>query len=153
MTWELRTARSSDLDAVLALEQATDTAPRWPLSAYAAIVEGAAPNRWMIVAHSREALVGFAVGMVQRDPVNIGELESVAVAATARRAGIGHALCSAVIEWCRCRGATEMVLEVRATSAGPRALYAALGFTETGLRPGYYRNPEDDAIIMIRKLL
>jgi ribosomal-protein-alanine N-acetyltransferase len=80
------------------------------------------------------------------------ELESVAVSESVRRTGIGRALCSTVLDWCRTRGATEIVLEVRATSAGAIALYTALGFTETGRRPRYYLDPADDALIMRRPL-
>jgi ribosomal protein S18 acetylase RimI-like enzyme len=42
----------------------------------------------------------------------------------------------------------EIALEVRAASAGAIALYATLGFTQTGRRPRYYRDPEDDAVVM-----
>jgi ribosomal-protein-alanine N-acetyltransferase len=39
-------------------------------------------------------------------------------------------------------------LEVRAGSLGAIALYRQLGFSEVGRRPAYYRNPEDDAVLM-----
>jgi ribosomal-protein-alanine N-acetyltransferase len=144
---EMRHAVASDLDAILALERATDNAPHWPPSAYEAILEPTTQQRCLIVAHTSGSLAGFAVGLLHPDE-RLAELESVAVAANARRAGIGRALCSAVLDWCRSQGTTEVVLEVRATSAGAIALYTALGFTQTGRRWRYYHDPEDDALAM-----
>jgi ribosomal protein S18 acetylase RimI-like enzyme len=169
----LRRATAADLDAILALERATDHAPHWPLAAYQAILdapvaEPAAMHRCLFVAEAsvqaNEAgqtnvrLVGFAVGLLPpalepsgTSPAaseRVAELESVAVALDARRSGIGRTLCCAVIDWCRAQGATEVVLEVRATSGDAVALYASLGFTLVGRRPRYYRAPEDDALIL-----
>jgi ribosomal protein S18 acetylase RimI-like enzyme len=52
------------------------------------------------------------------------------------------------MDWSRAMGAGEMVLEVRAGSAGARELYRGLGFGEIGRRPRYYASPEDDAVLM-----
>ncbi len=62
--------------------------------------------------------------------------------------GVGAALCEAVVAWCAGRGATEVELEVRAGSAGAIALYERLGFVAVGRRPGYYRSPMEDAVLM-----
>jgi ribosomal-protein-alanine N-acetyltransferase len=199
--FHLRRAIVADLDAVLALERATDLAPHWPPSAYADILESndlGAPSiprslrngwetetqRFLIVAERNEQIAGFAVGLLQpgapsiprslrngwetvsetsgrnhvhmptdaSTPQRIAELESVVVAANARRAGIGRALCRAVLDWSRSQGATELVLEVRAASSAAVALYAGLGFTLTARRPRYYRDPDDDALLMRMKL-
>jgi ribosomal-protein-alanine N-acetyltransferase len=148
MTFELRAARSPDIDSILALDRATECAPHWPLSAYSAILDWVDTSRCLIAAHSGGTLAGFAVGLVHSGELKTGELESVVVDATVRRAGIGRAMCVAVTDWCRSRGATEIVLEVRAGSAGAIALYLGLGFHETGRRPRYYREPVDDAVLM-----
>jgi len=165
--FRLRPARPTDLVAVVALEQATQYAPHWSPAVYAAILAGQgesgdsqtkAPPHCIVVAEQGDepgaSLNGFAVGVMhpaagdcQADE-RLAELDSVVVAAEARRAGIGRALCSAVIEWCRSRGATAIVLEVRSKSHGAIALYAELGFVPAGRRPHYYRDPQDDALTM-----
>jgi ribosomal-protein-alanine acetyltransferase len=157
---QLLHATAAHLDAILALERATQYAPHWPPAAYSAIIapDGSAPRRCLIVAEVGETLVGFAVGLMHPAPdpdcgVRIAELESVGVTASARRAGIGRALCGAVFEWCRAQGATEIVLEVRASNQAANSLYAKLGFTQTGRRPHYYRDPEDDALAMRLELV
>jgi [ribosomal protein S18]-alanine N-acetyltransferase len=148
MMFRLRPARSSDVGAIFALDRATEYAPHWPLPAYSAIVDGVDTSRCLILAYTDDTLAGFGVGVVHSGGPETGELESVVVCDTARRGGIGRALCVAVIDWCGSQGAAEIVLEVRAASAGAICLYAGLGFRETGRRPRYYRNPEDDAVLM-----
>ena len=117
----------------------------------------AAIQRCLIVAERNEQLAGFAVGLLHpapHDPANpdarqwFVELESVVVSASYRHAGIGRTLCRAVFDWSRSQGATEVVLEVRAASAAAVALYAGLGFTLAARRPRYYRDPNDDALLM-----
>jgi [ribosomal protein S18]-alanine N-acetyltransferase len=90
---------------------------------------------------------------VVRSAVNgWAELESVAVAPAARREGVGKALCEEVFAWCKREGAKEISLEVRSQNAAAIALYRSLGFEAAGVRRGYYRDPEDDAILMQREI-
>jgi len=93
--------------------------------------------------------MGFAV---VRCAAALTELETVVVSSTARRRGIGNALCRTVMEWSREAGAREIELEVRASSKGALALYHQLGFVEQGRRRGYYRNPTEDAVLMVARL-
>ena len=65
---------------------------------------------------------------------------------------MGRSLCEAVVRWCREQGAVEMELEVRAGSSGAIALYTGLGFIVVGRRAGYYRDPNEDAVLMQLKL-
>lgn len=151
----MREAKPQDVDAVVALERATDSAPHWSRAAYAEIVrqDNLPRRRRLLIAECCDSdptstglsLVGFAVAALQN---GTAELESVAVAAPVRRAGIARMLCEAVITWSKEHGASEMTLEVRAASAGPIALYASLGFTEVARRTGYYQQPGDDAVVM-----
>jgi len=162
LPFHLRPAVASDLDAILALERATDLAPHWSTTTYADILVVGAPfmprslrNGWetaiqrcLFVAEQNESLIGFAVGLIHPDAFNrIAELESVVVSAGARRIGIGRALCHAVLDWSRVHGATEIILEVRANSTAV-ALYTSLGFTLSARRPRYYRDPDDDALLL-----
>jgi ribosomal-protein-alanine N-acetyltransferase len=149
---QLRAAVAADLDSIVELDRACETAPHWPPSNYAAILAPAttAATRCLIVAEREDGLVGYAVGLLHpRDGAEcVAELESVAVAACARRAGVGRALCTTVLDWCSWHGATQVELEVRSCSIAAIALYAGLGFVPFGRRPRYYRDPEDDAMAM-----
>jgi len=153
--FRVRAARMEDVAGVVALDRATELLPHWAESQYIAAVaqtDGGVRRR-LFMAEIAERLVGFAVGMIaiagdEVSSVLSAELESVAVAAAARRMGVAKALCEAVIEWARELGAKEMELEVRSGSAGAIQLYEGLGFRPVGRRVGYYRGPEDDAVLM-----
>lgn len=158
--WTVRRAALADVDAVLALERRVADAPHWSRQDYAAIFgadDGGAGGvlRRLFVVGPMDSLTGFSVGSIlgvhgaAGAPVlRWGELESVAVADTARRKGIGRALCVAVLDWCREEGAVRVELEVRAGSGGAQVLYRQLGFREAGRRRGYYSDPGDDAVLM-----
>ncbi len=146
--WVPRPGRLGDVAAVLALERETSEAPHWSEKEYLAIVSGGSPvRRCLIVSEAESGLLGFAVGSVLAAQRR-GELESVVVAVSARRLGVGRALCAAVMAWCRKEGASHVELEVRAGSAGAIALYQELGFVTSGRRPGYYAQPVEDAMLM-----
>jgi len=150
----VRIANVTDLTRIVEIERAIGESPHWPAAEYAAIVnaEGEADRsirRCLFVVEREDHLVGFAAGKVIGSGYErVAELESVAVDGVARRSGVGRALCKAIVEWCRDQGATELDLEVRATSAGAIALYSGLGFAIIGRRKDYYRQPTDDAVLM-----
>lgn len=145
----MRVAGVGDLADVIALERGVPEAPHWGDEKYAEMVGGIGVRRCLLVAELAGRVVGFAVGKVV---VGLGELESVAVRADARRSGVGRMLCEAVVEWCRTEGSLVVELEVRAASAGAIALYNGLGFVEVGRRWSYYRDPEDDAVLMRQQM-
>jgi ribosomal-protein-alanine N-acetyltransferase len=162
----VRVAGAADVAGVVALERAIAEAPHWGKAEYAAMVRGdravdGAVRRCFFVAEPEPepepetetaadgALLGFAVGkVIGSDAEGSGELESVAVEASARRVGVGRALCAAVVDWCRGQAVKALELEVRAGSEGAIALYAGLGFVVAGRRVGYYREPVEDALLM-----
>lgn len=155
-----RAAQLNDVDAIVALERATESAAHWSRATYAQMVQrdNSAGRRCLWIAEYPEIesaanathLLGYAVAALQSGSA---ELESVAVAAAVRREGVGGTLCKAAITWCTEHGAKEMTLEVRAANATAIGLYKRLGFVETARRPGYYRDPEDDAVMMRLLLL
>lgn len=147
---KIRAATVEDIETVLQVERFAAEAPHWGEGEYRAALEDAgAVRRCLIVAEVEGRLVGFAVGKVA---AGVGELESVAVAGKERRRGVGRALCVAVMDWCRGRGAGRMELEVRAGSVGAIRLYEGLGFVGVGTRRGYYREPVEDALLMAMEL-
>lgn len=146
----VRLAMEADLAGVLALERETAEAPHWAEAEYrAALPDGGGVRRCLLVAEVEGRLAGFAVGKVAAGAEGlVGELESVAVADSERRRGVGRALCLVVVMWCRHEGARTIELEVRAQGVAAIGLYEGLGFREVGRRRGYYRGPVDDAVLM-----
>ncbi|MCS5699312.1 GNAT family N-acetyltransferase [Cyanobium sp. FGCU-52] len=88
-------------------------------------------------------LVAMACGWLIVDELHV---TLVAVALERRRLGLGRQVLEALLRRGRAAGASRATLEVAASNAAARSLYAACGFREAGVRRGYYRNG-DDALI------
>jgi [ribosomal protein S18]-alanine N-acetyltransferase len=78
-------------------------------------------------------------------------INTIAVDPASRRTGLAASLMRQVMNEAARSGATRATLEVRASNEPARRLYASLGFTESGVRPLYYTQPEEDAIILWRE--
>ena len=102
------------------------------------------------VADDRGDVVGYVLGRVIVDE---GEILSIALSPERRREGIGRQLLDTAIAAMVERGAHSAWLEVRESNSAARQLYQLAGFVATGVRPGYYRHPEEDALILRRDLL
>jgi [ribosomal protein S18]-alanine N-acetyltransferase len=138
-------ATSDDLSDVVAMERACYSDP-WPASAFVALPDN--PSVYFAVARGRQGrLVGYVVAWFVADE---GELANLAVSAGDRRQGVGRAMMEEMLADAMARGTKELYLEVRESNAAARRLYSALGFTEVGRRKGYYRNPDEDALILRR---
>jgi len=92
-----------------------------------------------------EVLLGFIVFWLVHDEVHV---LNVAVAREQRRRGIARALMQEAAERGRARKARLVTLEVRAGNAPAIALYRQLGYREVGLRPRYYAEENEDAVVM-----
>jgi [ribosomal protein S18]-alanine N-acetyltransferase len=93
-------------------------------------------------------LVYFHAGMILgRVAADEAEILTLAVDPGQRRRGVGSALLSAAMARAANLGATLMFLEVAVTNDAARALYAAHGFTEAGLRRHYYTDGTDALIL------
>jgi ribosomal-protein-alanine N-acetyltransferase len=78
-----------------------------------------------------------------------GEIYRIAVDENYRRRGVGFRLLSFALKTERGRGLEATFLEVRKKNLPARKLYLAYGFREIGERKNYYKNPTDDAVIML----
>ncbi|HEY8417705.1 MAG TPA: ribosomal protein S18-alanine N-acetyltransferase [Limnochordales bacterium] len=81
-----------------------------------------------------------------------GHITNVAVHPDYRQRGIGRRLLEAAAELCRARSARRMTLEVRVSNLVAQRLYRDMGFVSAGIRRGYYRDNNEDAIIMWKDL-
>lgn len=138
----IRAAIQSDLDAVLAIEEASPTAAHWQRAQY----ESALSNNetLFLIAEREHSVVGF---LMASTAVQEWELENIAVLPSARRQGIGVGLMQALISAGEKAGATEIRQEIRPSNLAAQRLGQHLGFVQDGGRPGYYRVPQEDALL------
>ncbi|HKG56063.1 MAG TPA: ribosomal protein S18-alanine N-acetyltransferase [Candidatus Limnocylindrales bacterium] len=133
----------ADLPAVHAIEQASFTTP-WPPHAYRSELE---TNRLAtyIVARLDDDVVGYAGMWLMLDEAHI---TTFAVHPGWRRRRIGERLLLTLLDVAVSRRAREATLEVRLSNLAARRLYEKYGFRPVGLRPRYYSDDNEDALIM-----
>jgi len=137
-----RTATSSDLPAILDIEQHSPAAAHWSSSHYHRAL--ADPKYLVLVAERGTQLFGFLVASIATLE---WELENIAVAPTERRRGIGSELMNSLIARAQKQGASEIRQEIRASNLAAQRLWQAIGFEQEGRRNGYYREPAEDALL------
>ncbi len=96
-----------------------------------------------------ERVLGYIVFWLVHDEVHV---LNVATALDARRRGVGRALMAAAEQAGVARGARLCTLEVRRSNEAALALYRALGYRQVGVRPNYYAEESEDAIVMVKTL-
>lgn len=84
--------------------------------------------------------------------VDEGHITNVAVHPDYRGQGIGRRLMEAIEAVCVARGVKRMTLEVRQSNWVAQRLYRNLGYVSVGVRPGYYQDNNEDALIMWKEL-
>ena len=131
---QMRPMSPADAEAACALEgHCYPAGGAWTASMF--LSEFDQPGRLWWVAHDDGELVGLAGGMVIDREV---EILRVAVDPARRRSGIARKLLAHVSYDAQMLGCTRSSLEVDEGNAGARALYASLGFSQVGMRKGYY---------------
>lgn len=141
----IRAMTPDDVDAVLVVEQASFATP-WSRDSLAAEA-GDNDLACYLVLENGDGVVGYAGAWVVLDEAHV---TNVAILPPYRGRRLGTLLMTALMKAARDRGARRMTLEVRPSNDAARRLYAALGFAVRGLRPGYYADNKEDALIMWR---
>ena len=93
----------------------------------------------------KEYIVGFAGLWIMADEAHI---TNIAVRELYRRQGIGELLLISTIDLATELNARIITLEVRASNTAALGLYYKYGFTQAGLRRGYYTDNKEDAVLM-----
>ena len=139
-----RLAGEQDLDAVAALEAACFTNP-WTRDMLAGELERNRFARVYVVRLPGTSVAAFCACWLVVDELHIN---TIAVAHEHRRKGLAHALMRHIIDDVAREGVRRATLEVRASNEPARQLYSRLGFRVAAMRPGYYTQPLEDAVIM-----
>ena len=92
-------------------------------------------------------LAGYMLG---RKILPEGEIYRIAVKEELRCRGIGYRLLTHALDEEGNLGVETVFLEVREKNTVARGLYLSAGFEEISVRKNYYKNPDDNAIIMIK---
>ncbi len=137
----------ADLGAIAAIEADAFSDP-WSVQAFRDALEH--PAVYFACARGDGGEVdGYVVAWFAADQ---GEIANLAVTRTAWGGGIGRALLDEALAESVRRGIVAVFLEVRDSNDRARRLYGSRGFEEVGRRRGYYRHPDEDAIVLRRTM-
>jgi ribosomal-protein-alanine N-acetyltransferase len=94
---------------------------------------------------ARDILVGYICGWLFHDEAHI---LNIAVHPDYRRMGLGTHLMGFYCEFCRAMKVKTLTLDVRKSNHSAIDMYLKMGFRKVGLRPRYYADNGEDALIL-----
>jgi ribosomal-protein-alanine N-acetyltransferase len=146
-------ATAADADALVAVEERCSTHP-WSRRHFVAEMDPVLRTRTLVARRldpgtGTPAVVGFCAFRRVADEVHV---ENLGVAPDERRRGLGRLLLRTSLGIAVSDGARVALLEVRVGNAAARRLYESEGFRIVGERRGYYSEPFEDAVVLLRQL-
>ncbi len=140
---EVREARSADLGAVVAIENQSFDDPWNPATLLGELFPD--PMRLPLVAVLDGVVCGYLMAWRMVDQLHI---LNIATARVQLRRGVGTALLREAARRAQADGLAEITLEVRRSNLPAIGFYRRHGFVEMGVRPRYYPDTGEDALIM-----
>jgi len=140
---DIAAMRVEDIPAVHAVERASFPVP-WPAYAFRQELETNRLARYLVARVSGEVVAYGGIWMM----VDEAHVTTFAVLPEHRREGIGSRLLLALMDLAVELAANVATLEVRISNADARRLYERFGFRPVGVRPRYYSDNAEDALIM-----
>ena len=143
MRYLIRPMMIEDLPLVIQIEETCFPQP-WSEDLYRQELVTNSVARYLALFEGEELLGYVGIWLI------VGEVHitTIAVREDRRRQGIGEALLIAVIDLAADHGADLITLEVRQANVAARQMYRKFGFTEVGMRPRYYSETGEDAVLM-----
>ena len=148
MTWQLRRANEGDLAGIMVLETGIFGSDAWSSETMRRDLVNEQCYYLVAFRPDRPDVIDGYAGLFAPSRALEADIQTIAVAETARRQGLGRVLIQSLTTEARKRGARELFLEVRADNPGAQALYRGLGFEQIGVRAAYYQPDAVDALVM-----
>lgn len=150
MTVRLRPMRQADIEILVGLAQQLFAGdPPWSAEHFEAELAGVPATRWYLVAEVDGQLAGYAGLMVTGETADV---QTLAVAPAHQRRRLGSTLLATLMEEAKRRGASSLLLEVRADNEAALTLYTRHHFEQISRRRGYYDAGRVDALVLRRGL-
>ncbi len=141
--------KEEDLPAVVEIECLSFSTP-WPETSFKGELENKPiSNPYVVVSKKLAKVIGYIIFWRIGDEAQIA---NVAVHPDYRRKGIGKKVVEKILSLLMREEVRFVILEVRPSNTVARALYHKLGFEVIGVREGYYRDPQENALIMGKTL-
>ena len=142
----IRYMEEKDLGQVTALEESCFSMP-WRRHDFEDILSN--PDRIYLVAEENGEILG---GCMLTDLMGEGDISNVAVGERYRGKDIATKLLEKLIEiGTQERKIGAFTLEVRESNTAAIGLYQKVGFVSEGIRPNFYEQPRENAVIMWKR--
>lgn len=141
--------READLDAVLAIEKASFSAP-WTRQSFLFDMYDNPFARSFVARDARGEVAGYGCAWQVHEELKIN---NIAVDADRRGASVGRSILRFMLDEGRRSGCRIAILEVRLSNLVARALYESEGFVQIGRRKDYYRAEREDALVLALDLI
>jgi [ribosomal protein S18]-alanine N-acetyltransferase len=141
-SWRIRLAEAADTAWLASIEKACFSDP-WSQAGILETIQHETARAF--VAEGGGEPIGYVMARISGEEA---EILNLAVLPSYRRKGIARCLLSEALGSLVAAGVREAYLEVRQSNQEAIGLYQSLGFRPVGLRPDYYRNPREDALVL-----
>lgn len=143
MNVTVREMRESDIDRILEIERESFSPP-WSREAFLLELTKNILAKYIVVEIEGKVVGYGGIWLI----IDEGHVTNIAVDKEYRGLGLGKKLLEGLIQLCIDRDIKSITLEVRKSNEVAKGLYKKYGFKECGIRPGYYTDNNEDAIIM-----
>lgn len=144
---EFRSMTMGDIGTIAAIERESFTSP-WSEEAFRNELQSNLFAKYMIM-EEEGVILGYGGMWLIVDEAHV---TNIAVREIYRGQGLGERLLREMMRTAHWMGAQRMTLEVRVSNEIAKSLYRKLGFYPSGIRPGYYSDNQEDALIMWAEL-
>jgi len=142
----IRPTESLDVDDIERIEEASFSAP-FSKDMFYGMLEGRPFGGFSAI--EGQNLVGYIFYSIAMDEM---ELITIAVDQSFRRRGVAQKLIKAMLGVAALNDVKKIFLEVRVSNEAAQSLYKSFGFSDISVRPKYYKDNNEDAIVMIKTM-
>jgi [ribosomal protein S18]-alanine N-acetyltransferase len=143
VTLTFRRMTLDDVPAVHVIDMLSFSLP-WPQRSFVFEVSSNPASRAWVAELDGQVVAMLVLWLI----VDEAHIATIATHPDQRRMGIGERLMIEALTSACEQGARRAFLEVRAGNLGAQALYKKYGFVVDGVRPRYYKDNNEDAILM-----
>ena len=142
----IRTMTEEDIDDIVKIEEEVFSTP-WSRDAFLIEMKENKLAKYMVIEIDKRVVAYGGIWLI----LNEGHITNIAVKEGFRGQGLGGKIVEALIYYCKLKNIESMTLEVRKSNLVAQNLYKKYGFVDCGIRPSYYQDNNEDAIIMWRR--
>ncbi len=143
----IREMRAEDIPILAAIERDNFSDP-WSEASFEAELKN--PYGITLVAETMTGVSGYLNAFLVGGNLHIN---TFCVVSAQRRKGVASALMERLLEKAVSEGVEDATLEVREENVSAQALYRKFGFVPVGIRKRFYREPEEDAVLMKKEFV